>query len=198
MRKPILMVVLVVVAVACGTGADMMGEILDAGVPDAGAQGSDGVEIVCDQVWTEVREQFDYLKDESGSSIRDPDGNLQRGELSSTTTTERRYAWVTVGDPKAAIVTRCGQFKGPGPCEPDYPGNSWQLETTCNDKPADTECTTGQGGQFTGDRIYIECLATYTTVFNRAWSDYDPTQHQDSETQYGWETTTIAGTAVTP
>jgi hypothetical protein len=39
MRQLVLMVGLVVVAIACATGADMMGEILDSGVPDAGAQG---------------------------------------------------------------------------------------------------------------------------------------------------------------
>ena len=38
MKKLILVVGLVAAAVACGTGADMMGEILDSGVPDAGAQ----------------------------------------------------------------------------------------------------------------------------------------------------------------
>ena len=38
MRKWIVGVGLVVVAVACGTGADMVGEMLDGGVPDAGAQ----------------------------------------------------------------------------------------------------------------------------------------------------------------
>jgi hypothetical protein len=38
MRKLVLTGGLVVVAFACGTGADMMGEILDSGVPDAGAQ----------------------------------------------------------------------------------------------------------------------------------------------------------------
>ena len=32
------MVALVVIAVACSTGVDMMGEIMDSGVPDAGAQ----------------------------------------------------------------------------------------------------------------------------------------------------------------
>jgi len=36
------MVALVVVAVACGTAGDMVGEILDSGVPDAGAQPGDG------------------------------------------------------------------------------------------------------------------------------------------------------------
>jgi len=35
MRKFILMAGLVVVGVACGTGADMVGEMLDAGVPGA-------------------------------------------------------------------------------------------------------------------------------------------------------------------
>jgi hypothetical protein len=38
MRKLVLVGGLVVVAFACGTGADMVGEILDSGVPDAGAQ----------------------------------------------------------------------------------------------------------------------------------------------------------------
>jgi len=36
------MVALVVVAVACGTAGDMVGEILDSGVPDAGAQPGTG------------------------------------------------------------------------------------------------------------------------------------------------------------
>jgi hypothetical protein len=38
MRKLFWMVGLVVVAVACGTAGDMVGEMLDSGVPDAGAQ----------------------------------------------------------------------------------------------------------------------------------------------------------------
>jgi hypothetical protein len=38
MRKLVLMVGLVVVAIACATGADMVGEMMDSGVPDAGAQ----------------------------------------------------------------------------------------------------------------------------------------------------------------
>ena len=38
MRKFMVMAGLVVVAVACSSGADMIGEMLDAGVPDAGAQ----------------------------------------------------------------------------------------------------------------------------------------------------------------
>jgi hypothetical protein len=38
MRKLILMVGLVAVAIACGSAADMVGEIMDSGVPDAGAQ----------------------------------------------------------------------------------------------------------------------------------------------------------------
>jgi len=42
MRKLILMFGLAVVAIACATGADMMGEILDSGVPDAGADPGDG------------------------------------------------------------------------------------------------------------------------------------------------------------
>jgi hypothetical protein len=43
MKKLGWMVALVVVAVACGSGADMMGEIMDSGVPDAGAQpGTEG------------------------------------------------------------------------------------------------------------------------------------------------------------
>jgi len=48
MKKLILMVGLVVVAFACGTGADMMGEIMDSGVPDAGAQPGtgDGMQFV--------------------------------------------------------------------------------------------------------------------------------------------------------
>ncbi len=47
MRKLILMVGLVVVAIACGTGADMMGEIMDSGVPDAGAQPG-ALRVECD------------------------------------------------------------------------------------------------------------------------------------------------------
>jgi hypothetical protein len=42
MKKLGWMVALVVIAVACGSGADMMGEIMDSGVPDAGAQPGDG------------------------------------------------------------------------------------------------------------------------------------------------------------
>lgn len=38
MKKLILVGGLVVVAIACSSGADMLGEILDSGVPDAGAQ----------------------------------------------------------------------------------------------------------------------------------------------------------------
>jgi hypothetical protein len=41
MRKLFWMVGLVVVAVACGTAGDMVGEMLDSGVPDAGAQPGD-------------------------------------------------------------------------------------------------------------------------------------------------------------
>jgi hypothetical protein len=42
MKKLGWMVALVVIAVACGSGADMMGEIMDSGVPDAGAQPGTG------------------------------------------------------------------------------------------------------------------------------------------------------------
>ncbi len=38
MRKLFLMVGIVVVAIACSSAGDMIGEILDSGVPDAGAQ----------------------------------------------------------------------------------------------------------------------------------------------------------------
>jgi hypothetical protein len=42
MKKLILVVGLTAVAIACGSAADMMGEIMDAGVPDAGADPGDG------------------------------------------------------------------------------------------------------------------------------------------------------------
>ena len=45
MRRFIVMVGLVVVGVACGSGADMLGEILDSGVPDAGADPGDGTSM---------------------------------------------------------------------------------------------------------------------------------------------------------
>lgn len=38
MRKMIWIGMLTLAVIACGTGADMMGEIMDSGVPDAGAQ----------------------------------------------------------------------------------------------------------------------------------------------------------------
>ena len=50
MRKPILMVGLVVVAIACSSAGDMIGEILDSGVPDAGAQQGELV-VPCDIEW---------------------------------------------------------------------------------------------------------------------------------------------------
>ena len=45
MRKLVLIGAIAAVAFACGTGADMVGEILDAGVPDAGAQPGDGTSM---------------------------------------------------------------------------------------------------------------------------------------------------------
>lgn len=49
MRKLILIGAATVAAVACSSGADMIGEILDSGVPDAGAQPG-GVLVDCDLV----------------------------------------------------------------------------------------------------------------------------------------------------
>ena len=48
------MMALVVAAIACSTGADMVGEMLDAGVPDAGAQPGEII-LQCDIEATEDR-----------------------------------------------------------------------------------------------------------------------------------------------
>jgi hypothetical protein len=45
MKKLGTMVGLALVAIACAGGADMMGEVLDSGVPDAGAQPGDGADM---------------------------------------------------------------------------------------------------------------------------------------------------------
>lgn len=209
MKRIGLVIGLAVAAIACATGADMVGEMMDSGVPDAGAQGDGGADgsgtippgvvIQCDQQWTETNKSFDYLRDAEGSPVYDNDGNRQRGELRSTTTTVRRFAWVQLDDPRAAIVTRCGRIDvNPysDRCSPSYPGNDYNTEITCSNQPAGYECSTSQGAQYSGNQAYLECLTTTTTTWNRSWSQYDG--EQDTETRYGWETTTIAGTTVTP
>jgi len=202
MKKLILMAGLIVVGVACG---DAVGEMMDSGVPDAGAQGTGGsgtippgVVIECDQQWTETYKSFNYLRDAEGRPVYDNDGNRQRGELQSTTTTVRQFAWVQVDDPRAAIVTNCGRIDSnpySDRCSPSYPGNTYNTEITCSNQPAPTDCSSFQVASYTGNQAYVECGATTTNTWNRSWSQYDG--QQDVESRYGWETITISGTGVT-
>jgi hypothetical protein len=91
MKKLGWMVALVVIAVACGTGADMMGEILDSGVPDAdaqtgecpceaGPQGEPGLQGVGAVVWKDADgvtvDRMIGMKDVRYRYYFDLDGNV--------------------------------------------------------------------------------------------------------------------------
>ena len=75
MRKVGLVFALVVVVFACSSGSDMLGEILDSGVPDAGAESpGDGtsMQYLGNSTKTFIGERL--LRDENNNEVRDEYG----------------------------------------------------------------------------------------------------------------------------
>ena len=189
------MVVLAAVAVACGTGADMVGEMMDSGVPDAGAQGGSGgngssnglssvkfTEVPCDQTAVNITRSYDTdcQRDAQDRCIRDEFGNTitVRTNLRATTTRRSRYALVDVED-QAEIFTRtCGYRYEVDP--PYTTSNSPSQEVVRDEKVPATDCYVNHGGGFIADgRLLLQCETVTETVFDKSNPDYNPVSDVD-------------------
>jgi len=179
------MVALVVVAVACGTAGDMVGEILDSGVPDAGAQGSGGTNGSTPLNWTEVtcdsEKLVNHYRYYHTQCVRDAENNCtkdeygrtiyERVELNYETKTYQRYASVTVDDVARVYWRRCGEqsYTYSPPLPPD-PGES-SFEYVVQNDSALGECWIGNGNEYTENTVFYRCGQRTVETHNQA-SEY--------------------------
>ncbi len=184
------MVALVVIAVACGSGADMMGEIMDSGVPDAGAQPGDGYEVPCDE--TQVVEFNVY-------STERVDGTEVRGDLRYNYKSTAYYSWTEVENVGDVVVYSCDQVNEWVPAQPTAPANPVQLEYVSNDPRPQTDCTVIHLAQYTGNRVLTFCRTVTEYDHNEANPDNDPDNWNDKDrvNTSGSGRVTIVGTRVT-
>jgi hypothetical protein len=172
------MVGLVVVAVACGTGADMMGEIMDSGVPDAGAQPDggvqlgDGYEVPCDE--KQVVEFNVY-------STERVDGTEVRGELRYNYKSTHYYSWTAVENVGEVVVYSCDQVSEWVPEQPAAPANPVSFEYVSNDPRPQADCTVIHFAQYTGNRVLTGCRTVTEYDHNEANPDNDPDDWNEND-----------------
>jgi len=197
MRKLGLMVALTLAAIACSTGADMVGEMMDSGVPDAGAQGgSSGTpppdysyEVPCDE--TAVVEFNVY-------STENVDGTEVRGDLLYNYKSTFYYSWTEVENVADAIIYQCDQVSEWVPAQPTTPSNPVRLEYVSNDPRPQADCTVIHFAQYTGNRVLTGCRTVTEYDHNEANPDNDPDEwgENDRVSTSGPGRVTIAGTRV--
>lgn len=175
-------------AIACSTGADMMGEILDSGVPDAGAQPGDGYEVPCDE--TQVVEYNIYSTD----SV---DGTEVRGALRFKYKRTVSYSWTEVENVADVITYSCDQVSETVPAQPTTT-NPVQQEYVSNDPRPLGDCSVNHGAQYTGKRVLTFCRTVTEYDYNEANPDHDPENWHDNDrvSTSGSGRVTIAGTRV--
>ena len=184
------MVALTVVAVACGTAGDMMGEIMDSGVPDAGAQPGSGYEVPCDE--TQVVEFNVY-------STERVDGTEVRGQLLYNYKRTFYYSWTEVESVGDAIIYSCDQGNGWVPAQPTTPSNPVSQEYVSNDPSPQADCWVNHFAQYTGNRVLTGCRTVAEYDYNEANPDNDPDDWNDKDrvNTSGPGRVVIAGTRVT-
>ena len=145
MRKVGLMVGLALVAIACATGADMVGEMMDSGVPDAGAQPGDGRQahpVTCDRERVVTRT------------------DTYEGTRTLLLVTTTKYALVDVPNVQDVGIERCDRigsdYSGVWGCPPG--GGITEYECTGQvSKP----CSFAWGaGYHMGDTVVVDCEST--------------------------------------
>ena len=190
MRKLGLVFGLTVVAIACATGADMMGEIMDSGVPDAGAQPGDAYEVPCDE--TQVVEFNAY-------STESVDGTEVRGQLRFNYKSTSYYSWTEVESVGDAVIYSCDQVNEWVPAQPTAPTNPVAVEYVSNDPRPQADCTVIHFAQYTGNRVLTGCRTVTEYDYNEANPDNDPDDWSDTDrvSTSGAGRVVIASTRVT-
>jgi len=182
--------VLALVVIACSTGADVVGEILDSGVPDAGAQPGDGYEVPCDE--TQVVE-FNVYSSET------VDGTEVRGDLLYNYKSTFYYSWTEVENVSEVVTYSCDQVAEWVPAQPTTPANPVRQEYVSNDPRPQADCTVIQHAQYTGNRVLAGCRTVQEYDHNEANPDNDPDEWNDNDRVYtsGAGRVVLAGTRVT-
>jgi hypothetical protein len=178
MRKLILMAGLVVVGIACG---DAVGEMMDSGVPDAGAQGTGGTNGSTSLNWTEVtcdsEKLVNHYRVYKTECVRDAENNCtkdeygrqisERVELNYEIKTYQPYASVTVNDVARVYWRRCGeQSVTYSPPLPPDPGES-SLEYIVQNDSTLGECWTGAGNEHTENTVFYRCAGRTVQTHNQ-------------------------------
>jgi hypothetical protein len=167
----------------------MMGEIMDSGVPDAGAQPGDGYEVPCDE--TQVVE-INYYSTES------VDGTEVRGQLLFSYKSTFYYSWTEVENVGDVVTYSCDQVNEWVPAQPTTPTNPVRQEYVSNDPGPQSDCWVNHGAQYTGSRVITTCRTVTEWDHNEANPDNSPQNWGDKDrvpTQ-GAGRVTIAGTRV--
>ncbi len=185
MRKVGLVVGLALVAIACATGVDMVGEMMDSGVPDAGAQGSGGTNGSTPLSWTEVtcdgEKLVNHYRNYDTQCVRDAENNCTKDEYGRTISehvelnyeikTYQRYASVTVDDVARVYWRRCGEQSSTySPPLPPPPGETSTEYIVQNDY-ALGECWIGAGNEYTENTVFYRCGQRTVQTYNEA-SEY--------------------------
>jgi hypothetical protein len=181
-----LMVGLIVVGIACG---DAVNEMLDSGVPDAGAQPGDGYEVPCDE--TQVIEFNRY-------STETVDGTEIRGLLLFHYKSTQYYSWTEVENVGDVITYSCDQVNEWVPAQPTTPTNPVRQEYVSNDPRPQGDCSVGHFAQYTGNRVFTFCRTVTEYDHNEANPDNDPDEWGDNDrvNTSGSGRVTIAGARV--
>ena len=150
----------------------MIGEMLDSGVPDAGAQPGDAYEVPCDE--TQVVEINYY-------STERVDGTEVRGDLLLNYKSTFYYSWTEVENVGEVVTYSCDQVNEWVPAQPTTPSNPVQVEYVSNDPRPQADCAVMHLAQYTGSRVLNFCRTVTEYDYNEANPDNDPNEWGESD-----------------